>query len=146
MNEPLQLNVRPDGVVVLRLCGDLSEERLSELTQAIEADQGVLKEQFHLQGKGLRILFDLSEFSGVYSAKAVAEMARFAKGNTEMVLKTACFGGPKTVQMAAEVVVALSGRDNIKFFETQEEAEAWLREDKKKGFGTHITSLFKKSS
>lgn len=145
MNEPLQLSVRPDGVVMLRLVGDLSDERLSELTQAIETDQGTLKEQFRLQGKGLRILFDLSQFSGVYSAKAVSEMARFAKGNTGVVQKTACFGGPKAVKMAAEVVVALSGRDNIKFFSTEVEAEAWLRDDKKKGLGAQVASLFKKN-
>jgi len=53
-------------------------------------------------------------------------MVELARGDKELVEKTAVFGGSDKVRIIGETIVVLSSRTNIKFFETKPEALSWL--------------------
>ena len=76
----------------------------------------------------MKILLDLTEFTGQYTATTLQMLTEFAKGNTPYVEKTASFGGYDSVKAAGEAAAALAGRDNIKLFDSKEEAMSWLLE------------------
>lgn len=123
---PLSAAVSAPGRITLALSGDLSAERLEALRTAIAAAGKLIADEQVKTGAKVRVLLDMSAFTGAYDVAAMDMLAALAAGDTNLVAKTAAFGGPTTGAMAGEIVSALARRDNIKFFGTQAEAEAWL--------------------
>ncbi len=125
--DPLTTEIHPDGYMVMTLSGDLSNERIETLHANVHTAVQMSKVYAETKGKP-NILFDMSTFTGDYSVSALQVMVKFAEDTRPYARKVACFGGPDIGRIAGEMVVALSGRDNIQFFKTKEEALPWLLE------------------
>lgn len=122
----MKLSVDENGIVVISLFGSLTPDRLETLQAEVTAGAAAIKEISEKQGGKVKILMDLSGFDGNYDAKAMDIMADFAKQNRDYVEKTAGFSNISKAKMAGEVVSALADRENIQFFDSKEEALAWL--------------------
>lgn len=110
------------------LAGSLSSEFIEPLKTSVRVATQMTKNYFEQKKQKVKILFDMTTFTGEYSIGAFEIMVSFARETKPFVERTACFGGPTIGLAAGEMVTTLSGRDNIKFFKTKEEALAWLNE------------------
>lgn len=128
MSDALQVSRIKDGVILLKIGGDLSTERLDSFFVGEEEAERVIEEESKKRGTKIKIAVDLTDFTGMYDARAMERMARLAKKDAPYVEKTGCYGGPKLMTMLVELVASLAGRENIHFFETKEECEAWLEQ------------------
>lgn len=127
-DEPLTTTISPDGYMLMTLSGGLSNDVAEPLRVSVRVATQMTKNYFSESGRKPRILFDMTTFTGEYSVATLEIMIEFAKETKPYVYRTACFGGPVIGQAAGEMVAALSGRDNIHFFKTRDEALAWLME------------------
>ncbi len=126
--EPLLLSVDAHGYLCLKLSGILNGENYDRLKKEVD-DATSAVEKLYKEHQGIiRILLDISDFSGTYSLDAMVLMKKFAEHNRPFVYRTGVYGGTDAARVAAEITVALAGRDNIKFFKTKELAVAWLEQ------------------
>lgn len=71
------------------------------------------------------VLIDLKASSG-FSSAARKVWVEFLKD--KRIIKTAIFGGNIFVKTLASFVIAATGKDNVRFFSTEDEARQWLVE------------------
>ena len=119
---PLEIHVESGNLVVLKFAGDLTKEALAELKQEILAGEVLIKQAWEQAGRKVRVLIDMSEFTGEYDGEGMQLMTEFARANKNVIAKTACFGGNAHSIIAGEMVAALADRDNIHFFRSRTEA------------------------
>lgn len=132
----LIVSVDEQGTLVSALHGTISAERIGVLEQDTRSAQAVIKEEYLKRGIKFKSLIDLSDFSGTYVPKALAVLGAYMKSNKPFIQKSAGFGAGSTTTLAANIVASLAGRDDISFFKTRQEAEAWL-----KGHDAHISPV-----
>lgn len=73
------------------------------------------------------VLIDLKS-SSEFSSAARKVWVEFLKD--DRIKRTAIFGGNVFVRTLASFVIAATGKENIKFFLTEEEARVWLTQSK----------------
>ena len=81
---------------------------------------------YYADNKTVKVIIDLSSFTGKYAMKCFMEMLKFANSTKDYVEKTAVFGGSYQGKMIVEIIGAIALHENVKFFETKEEAMEWL--------------------
>jgi hypothetical protein len=127
MNDhPLTCAIGDDGLVHIAIIGDLSEDRLPTLREDADRANALIRQESERQARKLRALVDMSAFTGSYVPEAITAFAAFEKKNAPYLERTAGFGGAERQRLAADIVTALSTRDNISFFDTEDEARVWL--------------------
>ena len=128
MEHTLTTTVEPDGLcVTLKFSGDLTEDK-GELFKSDLLEAGkLIADSFRAKQHKIKVLLDMTDFSGNYSATNLTALAQFAKQNEPFVIKTASFGGTEKVKIAGEIAIALSARDNIKIFDKKADALEWLQ-------------------
>jgi hypothetical protein len=99
-----------DNYILLKINGDLVQGKVEQFKEDLAEASILIMGQWEVQKKQLHVL------------------TNFAKENKPYIEKTASFGGSYKVKMAGEIIITLSQRDNIKIFDKEEEAIAWLRE------------------
>ena len=114
--------------ITLKFGGDLTEKELPDFKAGLQGASELINSSYKKSLKKLRILLDMTDFSGIYSINALNILVEFAVHNKLFVEKTASFGGSDKIKMAGEAAIALSGRHNIEIFNTKEEALKWLFE------------------
>ncbi len=122
------MSIDEHGFLELKLSGVLSGEKVKELRAEVDETTRVVEELFKKKRGLIRILLDITDFTGTYSMDAMMVMKQFATHNRPFVYRTGVFGGSDTARVAAEITVALAGRDNIRFFKTRADAMRWLSE------------------
>ena len=122
----MKVTVEKPGWISYVISGDLTEARSSEIEEAIARADETIREQYHETGQPVHILMDMNGFSHVYDLATLERFAQFAEKHGHDVAKTAGFGSSKQTRAAAAALLAFTDRDNIRFFETKEEALAWL--------------------
>ncbi len=129
MEKTLKASLQPENnCVLLVLSGDLVQDKVERFKSDLAEASALIADQYHVHDRPLHILLDLTDFSGNYCLEALSLFTGFAKTNKSFIEKTASFGGTDKVKMAGEIVITLSGRDNIKICSTKEEALAWLNQ------------------
>lgn len=128
MDKVLGTQILAEGLLHIYFVGDLSEARMQQLEHDVAEAKEYIRSQYGRTGKKFRTLIDLTKFTGIYAPAAMTVLADFEKFNAPYMDKSAGFGGGTTTNIAANIVSHLSGRDNIEFFKTKEEALAWLKE------------------
>ena len=122
----LSFSLGPDGVAVLKFSGALLENDSPAFRDDLALAAKKMRELFGAGKQKLRVLIDVTDFSGKYSAETLQMLADFAKNNATIVEKTASFGGTDKVKAAGEAAANLAGRENISIFDTREQALAFL--------------------
>ncbi len=114
-----QFRMRGDGVLQLTFIGDTD----SRDVQALREDFTFYLEQATVENP-LLILWDDSR-----GGKTTAEVRKlYADLNRDRRIgKVAIWGARSYGRILGEFVLKISGRDNIRFFDTQEEALVWLQ-------------------
>ncbi len=125
MNEPITI-IHQSEKIIIKIAGSLTDDRLGLLKKNITDGEALIKHASEKQGKKINILLDLTEFDGTYDMGAMELMVQFGKNNRHFIEKTAVFGGSAKANLIGKSTAALTGRENIKFFTTQAEAESWL--------------------
>lgn len=117
---------KDDDFVLLKIVGDIKSENIDSFKKDLEEASKTMSDAYAELGHKVKVLLDVSNFSGTYNAEALTALVDFARKDEAIVEKTASFGGSDKVKMAGEAAVALSHRTNIQIFDTEEEAKAWL--------------------
>ena len=128
MQQPVTMSVDNNGIIRINFFGDLLAGQVPAFQSAIQAGRDFVKSTFEKSGKKVKILLDMTKFSGNYNAEALRILSEFAAGNKDYVYRTASFGGSDKVKTAGEIATLLSGRENIKIFNTEDEAFVWLQD------------------
>ena len=128
MDEPLEVSVGSDNLVLLTIAGSLTHEQLPALAAGIEKAAETVKETSLKLGRKVKVLIDITGFDGVYDVAAIEAMALLAKKDADYVERTASFGGADAAKIPGEVAAHLARRDNIRTFSTKEEAVTWLNQ------------------
>lgn len=121
---PLEVSLQQDGVLLVTIQGNLTEENLGLLRDNITVANEFIKNESLRAGKALPVIVDLTNLDRVYSPEAITLLAKFEKNDVPYVTKTACFGADIQVKFAGEIVSAISSRKNIIFCDTRDEAIA----------------------
>jgi hypothetical protein len=116
-----------NNCILLEVIGDVVQENIEQFKTDLAEASAVIVDEYHVHNKPLRILLDMTHFTGNYCLEALSLFTGFAKTNKSFIEKTASFGGNDKVKMAGEIVITLSGRDNVKIFNSKEEALNWLK-------------------
>lgn len=116
----------PSGNIVIKLAGDLTTPYVQALKADIAYAEKVIQDAWQESGVRVRVLLDMTAFTGAYDVGAVEAMTGFAEHNANYIFKTAAFGTPAAAALAAESVAALASRENIQFFPNETKAREWL--------------------
>ena len=130
MNEikPLIITINEQGLVLMKFNGNLTKDVVPEYKAELDKGAEYIETFYKNHTKKVKVILDMTDFTGNYSLDALGALFSFAKHNTQYVDHTASFGGSDKVKMAGEVAIALSGRENIKICDTKEEALQWVGE------------------
>jgi hypothetical protein len=130
MKKPLIVTVGKNDIIHISIVSDLLENKTESLAVCIEEATKLISSMHTANNKKVKILVDLSKFTGEYAIKSFTDMINFATDTKPYVEKSAVFSGLEKGRMAAEMVITLSRRDDIKVFNNEEEAMAWLESPK----------------
>lgn len=121
----LEVEVGAGNIVHMTIGGDVSAEQMSKLTEWTQKVKDVIQSTY----KGHGPVLCLVDITGLlnYHADVLTTLAGLMKDNEPYVLRTATFGGNSAITMAEDIVIALSGRNNLKAFDSKEKALDWLK-------------------
>ncbi len=113
-------------IVTLSLAGSIDQEELPELKNWATNVKNRIREAWVSANKKVAVLVDLTELKNYTEPEAMTTISDLMTADSEYVSKTAVFGASKMIGFAQEIATSLSGRENMKSFETKEKAIAWL--------------------
>jgi hypothetical protein len=117
-----------ENLMIVTMAGTFGGDDVGELATWSADVSAKVKNYFMKSGKKLNVLADVSALQYT-SAAILNEMVTLMKNDDPYIRKTATFGANPAIFAAGEIVLALSGRENVKAFHTEEEARAWLAQD-----------------
>jgi len=127
IHKTIQVTTEPGGrYIIIKFVGDLVESDVEQFKKDLESATNALIETYQKKGDKLHILLDMTDFTGNYSLDALNALTAFAAKNSTLVEKTASFGGSDKVKAAGEIVTTLAHRSNIKIFDKEADAVAWI--------------------
>jgi len=125
--ENINVSSEKGGILLLTFVGEINDTTdINVLRSDVNTVSTAIKNLHKEQSKKIKVLIDIVSFKAQYVSEAVDVLVELARGDKELVEKTAVFGGSDKVRIIGETIVVLSGRTNIKFFETKPEALSWL--------------------
>lgn len=119
-----EVSIGAGDIVHLTIAGHLNTDALPDLLEWIQKVKETIK-NLHAKKGPVLCLVDITGMK-TYHADILTNFATLMKDNEPYILRTATFGGNVAITMAEDVIIALSGRNNLKAFHTKEEALAWL--------------------
>lgn len=123
----LKVSVGASDIVHVEIGGNLTAPNMSKLTEWTLKVKETVQDLFHKNNKKVLCLVDISLVEK-YDPEVITKLAEMMKDNEPYVKKTATFGGSTYLVMAEDVIIALSGRKNLKAFKNKDEAMDWLLE------------------
>ena len=114
-----ELEIRDDGIARLATIGDQDREEVENLRKDLESLLEAATE-----AEPVRLIVDSSRSGKTSSAarRIYVELNRDPR-----IGKTALVGSRRYGRLLGTFIVKATGRDNIRFFDSEEEALAWLK-------------------
>lgn len=131
LQDPLTVSLQPNDILLVTIRGNLTEENLPLLRDNIGKATDFIKQESIRAGRKLPVIVDLVNLDRVYSPEAITLLATLEKNDDPYVTKTVCYGADIQVKFAGEIVTALSGRKNVSFVDSKEDALAAIESDTK---------------
>lgn len=123
----LSVSVSPDGVVELVLGGNISAYlHKTELEAWVEQAKVAIAEQKKKQGGIATCLVDVETLRD-FDEESVAIVKDLAGWHESVNVKTAVIGGTLFSNMALRTIIIMTGRKNIKSFDSKDAALEWLK-------------------
>ena len=125
----LEVSLTRDNALFITIKGDITEDNLPVLKDDIVRGATTIREESEKALRPLPALVDVSGLNRAYSAEAIELLAEFEKNNRPYITHTAVFGADIKIKLTGEIISAISGRKNISFYNSKEEAVASLASD-----------------
>jgi hypothetical protein len=125
----LDVSLTRDNILFITIKGDITDDNLPMLKADITHGAEIIRKESEKALRPLPALVDVSGLNRTYSAEAIELLAEFEKNNRPYITHTAVFGADIKIKFTGEIVSAISGRKNISFYNTKEEALASLESD-----------------
>jgi len=122
--DQFKVEVDENDILHLKL-GDLTSKELADLRVWADKVRRMIVALYNKTGKEVLTLVDITDIKK-YDAEAYSILTELMQNNKQYTLKTATFGGNDYIIAAQDILLALSGRTNMKNFKTKEEATNWL--------------------
>jgi len=122
--DQFKVEVDENDILHLKL-GDLTSKELADLRTWADKVRKMIVVLYNKTGKEVLTLVDITDIKK-YDAEAYSILTELMQNNKQYTLKTATFGGNDYIIAAQDILLALSGRTNMKNFKTKEEAINWL--------------------
>ena len=122
--DQFKVEVDENDILHLKL-GDLTSKELADLRTWTDKVRRMIVTLYNKTGKEVLTLVDITDIKK-YDAEAYSILTELMQDNKQYTLKTATFGGDNYIIAAQDILLALSGRTNMKNFKTKEEAINWL--------------------
>lgn len=114
--------INADGMIEAKFDGKLDPAGEIEMQEAIEK----LALELEDQAKEINLLIDISQFE--VSGEQIEGLIVHGMSNLKF-RKAAPYGASKETREISERMIARTGKNNIKLFETRDEAIAWIKQD-----------------
>ena len=114
-----ELGIRDDGIARLATIGDQGKEDVENLRKHLEA---LVEAATEAEPMGLIVDSSRSGKTSSAARKLYVELGRDSRFG-----KTALLGARRYSRLLATFIAKATGRDNIGFFDSEEEALAWLK-------------------
>lgn len=124
----LQVSLWRNNVFLITIGGSVTDDSLPVLREEVVRASEFIRTESEKALRPFFALVDLTTLSPDYAAEAILLLVEFEKNNRPYIKKTACWGATAKIRFAAEIVSALSNRDNISFFPTKDKAVSFLEE------------------
>jgi hypothetical protein len=111
-----------DGILWVKLSEDMDLEDILAYTQDLQAFLDTVPETEKLQ-----FLADASQM-GKMSARARKAITDMFRNPDPRIGDSAMVGGSRYVRVLGGFVMKAAGRDDVRFFDSEEEAVTWLKE------------------
>jgi hypothetical protein len=121
----LGAETRENGIIVLSLAGDMSARFNTLYQEWADNVYEKIKQRAALYPASVFVLIDLTKLDR-YDPKSSEVIYDLMKLNKGLVTRSAVFGANELVQIAVNTLTTILHRDNMKVFETEPEAVAWL--------------------
>lgn len=126
----LGVSVSPDNIVELTLGGNASAYlHKAELIAWLHDTTRIFTEQLAKHGGHAMSLVDISMLRD-FDEEAMELMRDFANNPMLRNVKSAVIGGSLFSNMALRTIIVMTGRVNIKSFDTRAEGIAWLKDSR----------------
>ena len=125
----LEVSLTRDNALFITIKGYITEDNLPVLKDDIVRGATTIREESEKALRPLPALVDVSGLNRAYSAEAIELLAEFEKNNRPYITHTAVFGADIKIKLTGEIISAISGRKNISFYNSKEEAVASLASD-----------------
>ncbi len=125
----LDVSLTRDNMLLITIEGDINDDNLPALKADITRAAAIVRKESEKALRPLPALVDVSQLNRAYSAEAIELLAEFEKNNRPYITHTAVFGADIKIKFTGEIISAISGRKNISFYNTKEEALASLASD-----------------
>lgn len=122
--DQFKVEVDENNIIHLKL-GDLISKDFTVLRIWTNKVKRTVITLYNKTDKKVRTLVDITDIKK-YDAEAYLILSKLMQDNEQYTSKTATFGGDEYIIAAQDILLALSGRNNLKNFKTKEEAINWL--------------------
>lgn len=117
--------IGPDGIIYLMLAGKIAGEDAERFIAWTEEVKDAIKSVHEKHPNRVLILSDVTALTH-FEKKPIEALRTLLEYDKEYTTKSAIVGASPMVRMLVDAVVALSGRSNVKLFDTRDEALEWL--------------------
>jgi hypothetical protein len=122
--EKFKVEIEENNIIYLKL-EDLTAKEFADLRTWADKVRRMIIALYNKTGEKVRTLVDITDIKK-YDSGAYLILAELMRDNERYTLKTATFGGDDYIISAQDILLALSGRTNLRNFKTKEEAINWL--------------------
>lgn len=131
----LRVSSDDDGIIHIRMKGNLSEDHLPEVIAWADRVKDEMKRAYERNPRRVLTLIDVT---GAFEAdaKTMSVLHALMLHNKDYATRTAVFGANYFIKMIVEVAVRSALRTNMHIFMTRDEALRWLLDD-----GSEVPSL-----
>lgn len=124
----LRVSTDDDGIIHIRMRGNLSEDHLPEVTEWADMVRDAMKRAFERDPHRVLTLIDVT---GAFEAdaKTMEILRALMLYDKDYATRTAIFGATYFIRMIVEAVIRATFRTNMGIFLTRAEALEWLLQE-----------------
>jgi hypothetical protein len=116
--EHFDVEIDRNNIIHTRIGGDLHHDTMPAFMAWAHTLRTTVRDVYNRKGGKVRAIIDISGLTS-YDTEILAALAQLMKNNEPYILKSATFGGNAYIVLAQDILLALSGRTNLKAFKTE---------------------------
>ncbi|MCD5380976.1 MAG: hypothetical protein LR008_00150 [Candidatus Pacebacteria bacterium] len=122
-----------NGVIRIKMAGNVSSDYEDEFMEWSETVREVMHTAKETDPKKVFCVIDLTGQKIDADKESLGWLIDLVKYNKDYVTRTGVYGANLITRSLVDIALRTTGRDNMKMFETQEQAEGWVFTGEEKG-------------